>query len=183
MGGPLIQFSGLVIPVPISQIGIGYGINQNLTGQMGIGTTAASFGVGHLQAGILYGISPCGKGSPGITFQSQQHFFMDKWKGQFRWYPELGFSGFYDWSDKKNLIFLSAASFLEMEKLNAFIKNQSFLIPWIGLGYQRHLDKWNWHFEARWLAPFEDNRHLVVDYVTPGAKGGIGIYFGLVRKW
>ena len=45
LGGPLIKFSGMTIPLPLTAISLGYGLKDNLTIYGGVHTTALSFGV------------------------------------------------------------------------------------------------------------------------------------------
>ena len=53
LGGPLIKFSGMTIPLPLTAISLGYGLKDDLTIYGGMHTTALSFGVIQGELGVV----------------------------------------------------------------------------------------------------------------------------------
>ncbi|MBK6342587.1 MAG: hypothetical protein IPF41_08375 [Flavobacteriales bacterium] len=41
--------------------------------------------------------------------------------------------------------------------------------------------KWNYTIESKWIAPFTSNEKLVVDYISPGSRGALGLYLSTTR--
>lgn len=181
-GGPMIVFSSLPIPIPFCNAGFSYGLNSRLTVSTQLGLTSLAFGVIQLDPGVLYGIRmPENSSQVGISAFGKTHLMLDKWEGNFRWYPEIGIQAYKEWG--RNMVYGGASGWFETrfpaEKRTA----GNVWVPMLNLGYTREKTKWNITAEAKWIAPNISKEDIVVDFIGPGKNGALGLYFGLARKF
>jgi len=182
LGGPMIKFSGLPIPIPFCNGGFYYGLNSRLTAGAQLGLTSLAFGVIQLDPGILYGIRmPENNGKFGISTFVKTHLMLDKWKGNFRWYPELGIQTFRELGE--NMVYAGASSWFETRFPAGARSTGNIWVPMLNLGYIKRKTKWNFTAEAKWIAPNISKEDIVVDFIGPGTQGALGVYVGLVRKF
>lgn len=184
LGGPLIKFSGLVIPVPMTNLGFAYGLTNKTTLTSNLGTTSLAFGVGQVDFGILREIvSSENKSKIGVSGFAKTHLFLDKWKSQFRWYPELGINAFKEFKEGKNMVYAGASTWFETKFPTESSTSKNVWMPMFHIGFQKRTEKWNFNYEVKWIAPQMNNEKIVVDYVGIGSQGTLGLYFGLSRKF
>jgi len=182
LGGPMIVYSDLPIPIPFCNAGFSYGINSRVTASAQLGLTSLAFGVFQLDPGILYGIQmPENNNQIGVSAFGKTHFMFDKWEGNFRWYPELGIQTYKEWG--KNLAYLGASGWFETRYPAEQRAAGNVWVPMLNFGYTRQNTKWNLTAEAKWIAPNISKEDIVVDFIGPGIHGALGLYFGLVRKF
>lgn len=184
LGGPLIKFSGLVIPMPLTSIAWSYGLNDTYTTTAAIHTTSMLFGVVHLEGSIMRRVylSPCTRS--GITVSPGFHAMTDVWKGNFSFYPTADILFYRTYGEKKNVIFLGPSFIFDTRSKKAFdVKNTNRLIPWFTAGYKWNRTKISYSFELKYLNFTRDNRNIVVEYIAPGNKGSLGLYFGISKTF
>ena len=56
-------------------------------------------------------------------------------------------------------------------------------IPSIHTGYTLQFDQYGFNLEVKYIAPFNDNRDLLIDYVSPTDNGTLGAYVSMSRKF
>jgi hypothetical protein len=117
----------------------------------------------------------------GISAFGKTHFMLDKWEGNFRWYPELGIQMYKEWD--RNMVYAGSSGWFETrfpaEKRDA----GNVWVPMLNFGFIRQKTKWNISAEAKWIAPNISKEDIVVDFIGPGKHGTFGLYLGLVRKF
>ena len=183
-GGPLIKFSGLVIPVPFTSLQLGYGLKEKTTITGGLNVTSLAFGVGQFDLGILQGIVNQDNSTKiGLSAYTKTHLLFDHWKSRFRWYPELGFNAYRQIGNEKNLLYAGASSWFETKFPKPERAAGNTWVPMLHIGYQRITEKWNFTYEVKWISPQTSNQNIVVDYIGAGQNGALGLYFGLTRKF
>lgn len=183
LGGPLIKFSGAVIPVPATSINYARGITDKLTAYSSVYTTAALFGVGQVDLGVcrrifqkdsIAGLSLNAGFNAGTFFRS----------GSSRIWPELAFNFYRHYGKRRHFFYTGTGTWIELAAEGTHgreIKNR--LLPWFHLGHVWNRGSWSYQLEARLLAPFRSNEDVVVDYLRlSGNRGVSGLYFSINRR-
>ena len=73
-GGAVIEFAGAPIPLPLTSVEVGYGIDTNLTLHGGWHTTAAFFGNAQIDAGVTYQFLDQNKYIPNVSVSPAFNF-------------------------------------------------------------------------------------------------------------
>jgi hypothetical protein len=179
LGGPLITFAGLPIPVPLSGIDYHYGLSNKLSLGGGLGLTSLAFGTAQCHLGSTIGILKEDNSlKTGLSAVVKTHFLLDRWEGNFRFYPEAGFHACKQTG--KQRFYAGGSAWIETNYARKR-SSDNFWVPMLHAGWQRAGEKWQPSVEFKWIAPGQDSRDLVVDYIAPGGKGSFGLYFGLSR--
>ena len=184
-GGPLIHFSGMVIPLPLTALTYGYGLDSNTTGFASIHTTALAFGVFQNEWGINRKILSQKNIQPAVSCNLVANTAFDKWEKQFKFWPELDLNAYWHLKNPSRLIYVGIGNWFELSKYRAHDELQP--VHWIfnpHIGYRYTHNKWTYFVEGKILAPNISNQKLVVDYLKPwGEKGASGIYLGILKKF
>ena len=184
LGGPLIHYSGIIIPVPLTALGYAYGVNDHLTAFGNFHTTALAFGVFELDAGVLQNVIQQKKWQPGISVNGVANLMLDKWKTEFRFYPEVDVNAYWHYRNKQSFAYAGISNWIELQNTGANDRKQTtHLLPSFYAGHTFSRTKMDYSLEAKWIAPFSSNKNIVVDYVGAGSLGTLGIYFSLSKKF
>jgi len=184
LGGPLFKFSGLVIPMPLSSFAWSHGLNDTYTTTAAIHTTSMLFGVVHLEGSIMRRVylSPCTRS--GITVSPGFHAMTDIWEGRFSFYPTADILFYRTYGEKMNVFYSGPSFMFDTHSKKAFdVKNTNRIIPWFTAGYKLNRTKISYSVELKYLNFTRDNRNIVVEYIAPGHKGALGIYFGISKTF
>jgi hypothetical protein len=182
-GGPMIGFAGAVIPIPLTSLGYGYGLDSNTTAYANLHTTAMLYGTYQMDIGInrmLYR-SPSGFG---ITGNISVMMSVDKWEHQWRAWPLIDLNAYKNIGTKGSYMYGGFGNWFEFSKYRAHQQVQT--VHWIfdpHLGYIIHRSKWKYQFESRFIAPNIANRPNVVEFKGIGGKGAVGVYFGIYKTF
>ncbi len=183
-GGPSINFAGAPIPVPLTSISYAHGIDTGLTLAAGLNTTSLAFGV--VQADISLGINVYQTKAKkfGLTATPAMHFMYDFNEGNYRNYPQLEAITWWQYGEKPNLFYGGVGTWVELNKTKAHGQVQTNeLLPWVTIGHQFNRAKWSYLTELKYLGFQHETFPLVVDYVSPGGRGTIGVYIGISRRF
>ncbi|PKP23287.1 MAG: hypothetical protein CVU05_00115 [Bacteroidetes bacterium HGW-Bacteroidetes-21] len=184
LGGPMIKFSGLVIPMPLTSVAWSYGINDTYTTTTAIHTTSMLFGVIHFEGSVLSRVylSPCTRS--GITVSPGFHAMADIWEGKFSFYPFADFMFYRTYNEGKGMFYAGPSLMFDVRSTKAFdVKNTNRIIPWFSAGYKWNRPKISYSVELKYLNFTRNNQNIVVEYIAPGNKGALGIYFGLSKTF
>lgn len=179
-GGPMIGFAGAVIPIPLSAVGYGYGIDSNTTVYGNLHTTSLLYGVIQTDIGVCRRLYT--RNGFGISANVSGMFAVDKWEGNFRAWPLVDLNAWKNYGTHGNFVYAGVGNWFELSKLRAHGEPQPthwIFDPHIGITFCK--PKWHYQIESRWLAPNIYNLPNVVDYKAPGHHGAIGLYFGVYR--
>ncbi len=187
LGGPVINLLNAYIPIPLTSICGGYGIDSNTTVFAGIHTTSALFGNLQNDIGILRNIIPQKNCSPGISalvaINSMAHFGKDG--NSFNLFPQFDANAYWSYGKKKNFFYVGVNTWFDFSKTRAHNEPQPdniFLSP--QLGHTFNGSKWNFTLEYKMIAPYISNKNIVVTYLPAiGTKGATGIYLAVTRKF
>ncbi len=189
LGGPLIKFSGMTIPLPLTAISLGYGLKDNLTIYGGVHTTALSFGVIQGDFGVVKEfIKPDTllKFKPGFSMSYTTNLLVDTWEKNFKFWPQIDANLFWNFNLKrKDYFYLGVSNWFELAARRAHGEpqlNRWLFNPQAGITFDQ--PNWSYNVEAKYLAPNFSNQNIVVDYAKPwGENGGLGIYFSISKKF
>ena len=184
LGGPLISYSDVPIPMPFLTATYGYGFDSTLTGFGALNITSLLFGNAQLELGVTKQLIQQRGSRPGISINPVANIIYRN-KDAAKFYPQLDINAFWEYNQNRNFFYVGLSNWFELSGKRAFDQeqeNQWLLTPMIGQTFVR--SKWNYNIEAKIIAPYIDNNTSPVDYKTPfGKKGALGIYFGLTRKF
>ena len=186
-GGPLIGFAGTTIPVPFSAVTYGHGLSDKSTAFGSIHLTALFFGNFQTEIGLVRELNKydsINKFIPGISITPMANILVDKWKGNFKFWPQIDVNTYWELNHGKHFIYLGMSNWFELANKkahNEIQQNHWIFNPHIGISGQK--EKWNNNLEIKFLAPNYENKNIVVDYKTPFNKGAIGIYYSITRKF
>ncbi len=185
LGGPLIKFGGLIIPIPYTSIAYARGIDSNLSVFGGLHTTSLLFGNLQTDIGATYQICKQKNKIPAFTVSPVLNTIYGFSASKLKLYPELNLNTYWEYGKKrKNLVYASVSNWFVLNKSKAYQQPQKARwIPSFIIGNTWNKTKWAYTIEMRLLAPSYSNQKLVVDYATPMNNGAFGLYFGLTRKF
>ncbi len=184
LGGPLINYSKLIIPMPFFTATYGYGINNTLTGFGSLNITSALYGNLQLELGATKRLLNQNGSIPAISVNPVANIIYRS-KDAFKFYPQLDVNAYWDYNKGRNFFYAGLSNWFELESKRAFDEEQSYhwlFSPLIGETFVRR--KWNYNIEAKMIAPNLSSAKGTVEYKTLfGSHGAFGIYFGVTRKF
>jgi hypothetical protein len=184
LGGPIINYHDLPIPMPFLTATYGYGIDSSLTGFGSLNITSALYGNLQLELGATKRLLKQKGRIPGISINPVANIIYRS-KDAAKFYPELDVNAYWDYNKGRNFFYVGISNWFELESKRAFEQKQPnhwLVTPLIGETFVRR--KWNYNIEAKIIAPNVSTAKGVVEYKTPyGKHGAFGIYFGLTRKF
>ena len=183
-GGPMINFGGLLIPIPFSSVQAGYGIDSTLTAFAGAGITSALFGVVQSDLGITKSILKPGGAKPGLSITPVANFNVDVYEGNFTFYPQVDVNAWWEYSKKRpDFVYVGLSNWFELQGKRAHNEPQpQRWVPSVQVGHTWSARRFDWTVETKYIAPFNVNTETVVNYANPIPRGGIGMYFTITRR-
>jgi len=183
LGGPLIGYSNTTIPVPLSSLAIGYGMNEDLTGFAGIHTTSLAFGVIQADIGITKGILKPQSGMPGVSVTPVANLMFDKWQHQFSFFPQLDANAYWNYGKQKHCMYIGLSNWFDLHRNWAEGMQSNHWVPIVQAGNVFEHKRWAYTLELKYIAPNYKNTPLVVDYRGIGGTGAVGVYIGVTKKF
>lgn len=184
LGGPLIGFSDMTIPIPLTSLSAGYGIDSVTTGFAGFQLTSSFYGLVQADLGIVREIVKQNNYLPGISVSPIANLMYDKWEGNFRFYPQFDVNFYWNYLQSKNYFYTGFNNWFEPRTVKAHgEKQKTHWIPYYSLGHTFVREKMNYSIEAKYIAPFNSNQNIVVDYKSFGNNGATGVYFSIIKKF
>jgi hypothetical protein len=184
LGGPLVAYSGITIPIPLTTLSYGYGIKNNLTAFGSIHTTSLLFGVIQTDIGVVRNLMVQKNFCPGISITPAANLAMDIWQGHFKCWPQVDINAYWNYKQKRNFFYLGFFNWFELSAKKAFNEPQTthwIFGPHIGHTFVRN--KMDYNLEVKYIGPNLSNQDLVVHYKSPFDKGAMGVYFSITKKF
>jgi hypothetical protein len=186
VGGPLIEFGDLIIPIPLTSLVYGRGIDSNLTVFGSLHITALLFSNIQSDFGATYRFYQSNnKFIPAFSASANGNFVWDMDDSKVKFWPQLDLNIYWNFGEKKHYLYAGVSNWWELGKTRSQDRPQldRWLVnPQIGFVYKPN--KWFYSIETKFLAPSHDNVNLFVPYFSIlGTKGANGIYFGVGRQF
>ena len=177
LGGPIVDYMGGHNPVPLSQIGITYGLSDktNLHGGF-YPSGAAMFGLVGFEAGASHLVLEQDGGRPAVMVDGTLigiggDIGEGAPEGGFRPYLQTSAHGSWGYGSREHLVYTGPEFISQVAPLDS-------VFGWT-LGHQANFGRWGLGTEVGWMAPFWDNLPPVVDYAGIGGRGAVSINFGV----
>lgn len=180
LGGPLVKLAGATFPVPIVDVGGGYGVRDDLDVFGHVDVTALAFGILHIDPGFaLHPVIRDGGWVPTVTVGAALHL-LTNFHDAVRGVPQLTVA--CAWRIKhKHMIYLGGDLGLGFGDpfhvlWGPFIGGEARLGRRVGLA-----------LEAKWISPEYNVDPVAPAWVSPSSQGylsvllGVNIYLGGVK--
>ncbi len=173
LGGPIIPFGGIAIPVPYLNLGAMYGYSSNLTLYGNAHVTTLLFKDIGLDGGFSTRLFSEQGMLPEISFNGRAYFFWDAFRGNTtRLYPTGTLTGSY-------LVGEHSLFYFGADNLYQFSNSDLFVSPFIGYSFPIS-NTMEMQIESKWMAMNRDTRHGVFEGVASiSGRGNVGLFFGL----
>lgn len=179
LGGSLIDYSGLTIPVPLSSITYGNGVRENLTLYGSLHTTSLLFNNLHLEVGGLTNLMIQDGWIPAISTSLTLNYVSEISQGNTKLWPQIDGNFYWSFKDQKHRVYSGFSTWIDPDLLN-----ENFAVTNPHLGYNRKVGKWQLGIELKFLAPTYDNTKTFVPYESLlGKTGATGIYFNINKPF
>ncbi|MEX1001571.1 MAG: hypothetical protein WDZ35_05600 [Crocinitomicaceae bacterium] len=182
IGGPVIEFAGAPIPLPMSSIEVGYGLDSNLTVHGAWHTTAALFGNAQIDAGVTYRLLHQQKFRPNLSVSPSFNFIYNFEAKSARLWPILDLNAYWNYGQRKNYFYVGVNNYFELKKTMAHEQEQAhhwIFSPQIGHVFKGKKRPWQLFTEFKFIAPNVDNSFAFVPYQSIlGKWGATGFYLG-----
>ena len=184
LGGAIIGYSNIAIPMPFLTATYGYGIDSSLTGFASLNITSAIYGNLQTELGVTKRIWKQHGGLPAFSINPVLNF-MYRNKSAVKFYPQLDLNAYWELNKGRNFLYTGLSNWFELSSTRAFNEPQEhhwLLSPFIGETLVR--SHWNYNIEAKFISPYISSDPGIVDYKTfYGKHGALGIYIGVTRKF
>ena len=181
-GGQLLDF-GATIPVPLSAIYCGYGLDTNLTVFGSLHTTALYFSNFQIDFGATYGFYNS-KSSyiPSLSASGNGNFIWDINDSKVRFWPQIDANAYWNYGKNHHYSYLGMSNWFELDPKRSY--DRPSISPWVfnlQLGTVIKHKSWQFQAEYKWLAPGYSSKDAFVPYLGIGGQGATGIYLGVSK--
>jgi hypothetical protein len=182
LGGPLIKYSGLTIPVPMLAAAYGYGIDSSLTAFGALNFTSAAFGNAHIDLGVTKQFLKQKEYIPALSVSPVATIIYRNTNAR-KFYPQLDLNAFWEYGKQKNYFYVGISNWFELAQTRSegvAQPNHWLFIP--QAGYTFVFSNSSLTLEAKVIAPNLPNDKVVVDYQTPfNTHGAFGVYVSYIH--
>jgi hypothetical protein len=176
-GGPVADYIGPKLPLPLSTVGGVYGVHDrvDIHGGMHV-TTAALFGLWGFELGagalVLDQLHPA---APALMVDVNLNAFTGNLgegdpPGGLRIFPETDLRASWAWGKAQHLSYTGASAF--------FSTSPGSVTPAWVLGQQFRMGRTDLTLEGRWIRPGADPSSVTVDWGGIGGKGVLATHLG-----
>lgn len=181
LGGPFIDYAGTPIPVPLTQLEVGYGLRKDLTLHGGLHTTALFFGNAQIDVGVTY-LTPKlkAKWMPKISVAPSVNFIYDLNDRVAKLWPILDVNAYYNYGKRRNYFYFGVNNYFDFAGVETQGRNRYVLFsPQIGHTFKGKGRSWELFTEIKFIAPYLNSATPFVPYQgITGESGATGFYFG-----
>lgn len=180
LGGSLIDYNEVTIPIPLTSITYANGVDDNLTLFGGLHTTSLLFNNLQLEMGALSQFKKQNRWSPAYSSALALNFISELQQGNTKLWPQLDGNLFWRFKQNKNRIHLGYSLWIDPNMLD----ESKFAILNSHLGFSRQINSWNIGVELKFLAPTYDNSKLFIPYQSiTGDRGANGLYLQITKQF
>ncbi|MFK8045808.1 MAG: hypothetical protein AB8B72_09945 [Crocinitomicaceae bacterium] len=180
-GGPTLDY-GAPIPLPITALELGYGLDTNVTIFGGLHTTAILFGNLQMDFGATFKVYEQKKYVPNLSVTPGFNFIYSFSGATGKFWPTIDANAFWNYGSRKSYFYAGVNNYFELSSTMANNQPQSkhwLFNPQIGHVLKGKNGHGQLTTEIKWLGPNLNNDYAFIPYSTPhGSQGAIGIYLG-----
>ena len=176
-GGPVVDYIGVKLPLPLTTVGGVYGVSDRIDVHGGLhGTTPALFGLWgfELGAGALV-LDQKHPAAPALMVDVNLNAFTGNLgdgdpQGGLRVFPEADLRASWAWSDAQHLSYTGPSAF--------FSTGPGNVTPAWVLGQQFRMGRTDLSLEGRWIRPGADPTSVTADWGGIGGRGVLSTHVG-----
>lgn len=176
LGGPLIPYAGMTIPVPYLNAGLLYGAGADVSYTGNLHLTMLLFGNLGVDAGYVRRLTQERGWIPELTAKGQLYFFSDLEDIRAtRVFPLVTVNASY--CIGSTLVYFGTDHLVQVH-LPAY-----FLSPFVGIEVPLS-ERWRVQGEAKWMAANVNTAHGIFEgHGSIGGYGNIGTFIGCTLRW
>ncbi len=191
LGGPLIQNLDLV-PVPIPQVSLsaGKGITDRLTYYNSMYLTSLLDGVLHIDFGAVCALRRYDDSKPyfpGISSGLKLNIATDFFNTRFKLWPQIDFELYWKLINKRYTPYIGLENWyelIELENRHPRSPGQAMWLIYPHLGCIRQGQKYDLHFELKYMKPYHDEQNpRSYDYLQNSAGYTYGVFVGFTTRF
>lgn len=185
LGGPIVNFGSLTLPVPLSSVTAGYGIDSTFTAFGAFHITSAVFGTIQWDLGVLKEIVRPSKGYiPGLSLGASTQMSVDVFEGAFRLYPVIDINLYWQYLPKhKHYFYFNWGSWFDFWQRAHAQPNTNIYYPSFSIGHTFDTKKMRYTIEGKYMAPNHESGGAPVTFNGIGGQGAWGVYLSIYRKF
>ena len=171
-GGPALDY-GAPLPLPITALELGYGLDTNITVFGSLHTTSMFFGNIQTDFGATFKLLNQNKFSPNVSISPGFNFIYSFSGKTAKFWPTLDANAYWNYGKNKSYIYCGFNNYFELSKTMA--NDQAQASHWL---FNPH-GHGQFTAEIKWLGPNHINNYAFIPYYTAqGSNGALGIYLG-----
>lgn len=184
-GGPLIEYSGATIPIPLSAVSYARGIDSNLTVFGGIHLTSIYYKNFQTDIGCTYKVLPQDGKIPALTVTPNLNFIKGQGAGNHNLWPALDFNAYWNYGERKNYFYVGLMNWYEPQRRRAHDEQSLKRFIWNPqMGHVVKFGQFQLATELKLLAPYERTEYLFVPYKgILGNNGATGVFINFSRTF
>ncbi|MEA3496342.1 MAG: hypothetical protein U9R42_09945 [Bacteroidota bacterium] len=184
-GGPLIEYSGKTIPVPLTGLFYGYGYKENLTLFGSLHTTSLAFGNFQTDIGATYKFLEQDKFIPSLSVSPVANIVFHFNDPNFKIWPQVDLNAYWEHGKNKNYLYLGISNWFELSGKKAH--DEATLDRWLinpHIGYTYNTNSFSYSLEMKFLGLSHNNEYVFVPYQSfTGNSGATGIFLGITKRF
>jgi hypothetical protein len=180
LGGSLIDYNDVTIPIPLTSVTYANGLTDMVTVFGSVHTTSLFFNNLQLEVGVLSQFKKQEKWIPAYSSALVLNFITEMNEGNSKLWPQLDGNVFWHFMGHKNRLHIGYSFWIDPKMLD----ESKFAIFNPHIGYTRQIKNWNVGVELKFLAPTYDNSKLFIPYQSiTGDRGANGIYLQVTKQF
>lgn len=186
LGGPVIEFGGAPIPVPLSAIEVGYGLDSNTTAFAGLHTTSLLFGTGQIDFGVTRKLLNQNKYIPNLSASLGGNFAFSPSERESKFWPVLDVNAYWNYGERRSYFYLGVNNYFELSNTMALGQPQRHRVvfsPQVGHVFKATNNRFQLVAELKFIAPYVSNATAFVPYKSlTGSYGATGFFLGFRKN-
>lgn len=180
VGGSLIEYGSLTIPVPLTSLTYANGLTEKLTVFGSLHTTSLVFNNLQAEVGALSLIRKQERWMPAFSSALALNFITELSEGNAKLWPQIDGNAYWHLNAKKHRLHLGYSIWIDTQMLD---ENRLGVInPHFGYSYR--MKSYDLGAELKFLAPGVDNSKVFLPYQSiMGDRGATGIYLTLTKRF
>lgn len=179
-GGPVIEFSGMIIPTPLSNIHYGYGLNEKTTLFGSLHLTSLAYGNLQTDLGACYKLLDQNKYLPAVSLSPTLNIVNHFSSGATKIWPQMDANAFWEFGEQKSYAYVGISNWFELSSTRVHNENSidRWLInPQVGLVFKTA--SWSYTVEIKLMGLSHKNDYVFVPYRSiTGSNGATGLFLG-----